>query len=40
MRRKRKNHSPAFKAKVVLSPIRSDRTHAELAQQINLYPNQ
>ena len=32
-RRKRRNHSPAFKAKVALAAIVGDRTLAELAEQ-------
>ncbi len=33
MKRSRRNHSPAFKAKVALQAIRGDKTLAELAQQ-------
>src|SRR3954454_7803504 len=33
MKRSRRNHSPAFKAKVALQAIRGDKTVAELAQQ-------
>lgn len=40
MRRKRRNHSPAFKAKVALAAIKGDRTVAELAGQFELHPNQ
>ena len=32
-RRTRRNHSPAFKAKVSLAAIKGDKTLAELAQQ-------
>ena len=39
-RRKRRNHSPAFKAKVAMAAIRGDRTLAELAQQYDVHPNQ
>ena len=39
-RRKRRNHSPSFKAKVALAAIRGDRTVAELAQQYDVHPNQ
>lgn len=39
-RRKRRNHSPSFKAKVALAAIRGDRTLAELAQQFDVHPNQ
>lgn len=31
MRRKRRNHSPAFKAKVALAANKGDKTLAELA---------
>jgi transposase len=33
MKRSRRNHSPAFKAKVALQAIRGDKTLAELAPQ-------
>jgi transposase-like protein len=39
-RRPRRNHSPAFKAKVALAALRGDKTLAELAQQFDLHPNQ
>src|SRR5690606_4818603 len=39
-RRPRRNHSPAFKAKVALAAVRGDRTLAELAQQFDVHPNQ
>ena len=39
-RRPRRNHSPAFKAKVALAAIKGDRTLAQLAQQFNVHPNQ
>jgi len=32
MKRKRRNHSPGFKAKVALAAVRGDRTLAELAE--------
>ena len=35
MRRKRRNHSSAFKAKVALAAVQGDRTLAELAQQFD-----
>ena len=40
MRRKRRNHSPAFKAKVALAASRGDKTLAELAEQYDVHPNQ
>ena len=40
MRRKRRNHSPAFKAKVALAAVQGDRTLAELAQQFDVHANQ
>jgi transposase len=39
-RRPRRNHSPAFKAKVALDAIRGDKTLAELAKQYDVHPNQ
>jgi len=39
-KRKRRNHSPSFKAKVALAAVRGDRTLAELAQQFDVHPNQ
>ena len=39
-RRPRRNHTPAFKAKVALAAIRGDKTLAELAQQFDIQPNQ
>ena len=40
MRRKRRNHSSTFKAKVALAAIKGDRTLAELASQFDVHPNQ
>ena len=39
-RRKRRNHSPEFKAKVAMAAIRGDKTLAELAQQYDVHANQ
>ena len=39
-RRKRRNHTPSFKAKVALAALRGDQTMAELAQQYDVHPNQ
>jgi transposase len=39
-RRPRRNHTPAFKAKVALAAINGDRTLAELAEQFDVHPNQ
>jgi len=39
-RRPRRNHTPAFKAKVALAGIKGDRTLAQLAEQFDVHPNQ
>lgn len=39
-KRTRRNHSPAFKAKVALAAIKGDRTLADLAQPFDVHPNQ
>ena len=39
-RRPRRNHSPAFKAKVALAAIKAEKTLAELAEQFDVHPNQ
>ena len=39
-KRTRRNHSPAFKAKVAVSAIRGEETLAELAQTHDVHPNQ
>jgi transposase len=39
-RRPRRNHTPAFKAKVALVAIKDDRTLAQLAEQFDVHPNQ
>jgi transposase-like protein len=36
----RRNHSPAFKAKVALAAIKGEKTLADLAQQFDVHPNQ
>ena len=38
-KRPRRNHSPAFKAKVALAAVRGERTLSELAQQFDVHPN-
>jgi putative transposase len=40
MKRSRRNHSPAFKAKIALQAIRGDKTLAELAQQHQVHATQ
>lgn len=40
MRRKRRNHSPAFKAKVALAALKEDQTLSELSQRFDVHPNQ
>ena len=40
MTRKRRNHSPEFKAKVALAAAKGDKTISELAQKYNLHANQ
>ena len=39
-KRPRRDHTPAFKAKVALAAVRGDKTLAELAQQFDIHPNQ
>jgi transposase-like protein len=39
-KRPRRNHSPAFKAKIALAAVRGEKTLAELAQQFDVHPNQ
>ena len=38
MKRPRRNHAAAFKAKVALAALRGDKTLAELAQQYDVHP--
>jgi transposase-like protein len=40
MRRKRRNHKPAFKAKVALAALKGDRTLSELSEQYDVHQNQ
>lgn len=40
MKRKRRNHSASFKAKVALAAIRGDKTLAELSEQFDVHQNQ
>ena len=39
-RRPRRNHSPAFEARVALEAIKGERTLAELAERFAVHPNQ
>ena len=40
MRRKRRTHSPEFKAKVALAAVRGDLTMAELVKKYDVHANQ
>ena len=40
VKRARRTHNPAFKAKVALAAVRGEKTLAELAQQYDVHPNQ
>ena len=40
MKRKRRNHSASFKAKVAVAAIRGDKTLADLSEQIDVHQNQ
>ncbi len=39
-KRSRRNHSPAFKAKVALEAVKGQRTVIEIAEQFNVHPTQ
>lgn len=39
-RRPRRNHCPAFKAKVAVAAIKGEKTLIELAQDFDVHPNQ
>ena len=39
-RRPRRNHTPAFKAKVALAAIKGEMTLAQLAEHFDVHPNQ
>ena len=39
-KRKRRNHSASFKAKVAMAAVRGDKTLPELSQQYDVHPNQ
>jgi transposase len=38
-RRPRRNHSPAFKAKVALEAIKGEQTTIEIAERFDVHPN-
>jgi len=39
-RRPRRNHTPAFKAKVALAAVKGEKTMAELSQEFDVHANQ
>ena len=39
-RRPRRNHTPAFKAKVALAAVRGELTLVQLAERFDVHPNQ
>ena len=40
MRRKRRNHSPGFKAKIAFAALKGDKTLAELGSEHDVHVNQ
>ena len=40
MSKKRRNHSPQFKAKVALAALKGDKTLSELSSEHDVHPNQ
>ena len=40
MKQSRRNHSPAFKAKVALAALQGDQTIAQLASRFEVHPSQ
>ena len=39
-RRPRRNHTPAFKAKVAIAAVKGERTIAQIAEHFDVHPNQ
>ncbi len=39
-KRPRRNHSPAFKAKVALAAVKGEKTLADLVQRFDMHPIQ
>ena len=39
-RRPRRNHTPAFKAKVAIAAVKGERTIAQIAEQFDVHPSQ